>query len=182
MPWLNISNRIIIICKCQYSYYSIIATNSSLVKSQFSTIAYDMPGALKHCLHVTDNHLVNKQQHCNRKFSKPFFRFWINSVPQRIVGIVLKRNTTRWIPLGVLLAESFTSDSAKLQLLTFTQFHYQYRLLCNQQRQNTHAHQPQDNYNEPLSPAIVSSVKPALTLTIACLSAVSTCIYYCVSQ
>ena len=46
-------------------------------------------------------------------------------MPQWIIRIIFKCNTTSWIPFGVFLSESFSSKTTKFQMLTLSQLAYE---------------------------------------------------------
>ena len=52
----------------------------------------------------------------------PLLRFGECGVSQRVVGVILKGNTSCRVPLGVLLGKTFPGKGPDLQLLPFAQF------------------------------------------------------------
>merc|ERR1719357_300602 len=55
----------------------------------------------------------------------PFFRLWIERVPETVVRIVLEADASGRVPLRVFLRESFLGVSPDLQLLSFAKIHNQ---------------------------------------------------------
>lgn len=53
----------------------------------------------------------------------PLLWFGVHGVPQRIVWVVLKGDTGRGIPLGMLLAKALLGIGSQPQLLALTQLH-----------------------------------------------------------
>lgn len=53
----------------------------------------------------------------------PLFWFGIHGVPQRVVWVILKGDTSRGVPLGMLLAKALLGIGSQPQLLTLPQLH-----------------------------------------------------------